>query len=237
LTIRTSIDTPSNAELEKNGINNFPGEYLNLTISDTGVGMSMKTKEKIFEPFFTTKDMGRGSGLGLASVYGIIKNHHGFITVESIPKEGTSFHVFIPLDKTPSVENKSKILKTQKHESASVLLIDDEEYILDINKEILEDEGFTVSTCKDGVEGINYYSEHNTDIDIILLDIIMPKLGGYDCFTQLKKINPECKVIVSSGYSIDGEARKMLDEGACDFLQKPFTREKLFKTIHTVLSQ
>ncbi len=214
-----------------------PGTYLKLSVSDTGTGIEQNIKNKIFDPFFTTKEMGKGTGLGLASVYGTIKNHHGFIEVESEINKGTTFTLYIPATGNPS-EKEEKAVSTDTVAASStvnILVIDDEEFIRDMVEEMLTDAGYTVATAMNGRKGLEYYQSNHQSIDVIILDVVMPEMNGYDCFKELKKIDPQVRVIVSSGYSIDSEASKILSEGALEFIQKPYSRENFITVIEQAL--
>jgi len=211
-----------------------PGDYVLLTIVDTGIGMDPKTLERIFDPFFTTKELGRGTGLGLASVYGIIKGHDGYIDVESEKGQGTTFKIYLPA-------SSGKILETVKMPdllvkgTGTILLVDDEEEVLKVGDKFLKAMGYQVLTARDGKEAIQIYQKHKQSIDLVLLDIIMPYMKGGEVFDRLKEINPNVKVLLSSGYSIDGEATKILERGGKDFIQKPFDMKQLSQTIRPIL--
>jgi PAS domain S-box-containing protein len=207
-----------------------PGEYLKLTITDTGTGINAKIKNRIFEPFFTTKEQGKGTGLGLASVYGTVKNHDGSIELESEKGKGTAFFIYLPFVDKPYEETKNISDIIQKG-SGRILIIDDEELIRDLSKEMLAEMGYTVTTCNDGEEAVEYYKKYYNKIDLLIIDLIMPKRNGYECFMEIKKINPKVKAIVSSGFSIDSEARKVINEGALGFIQKPFGMNELSQVV------
>ena len=213
-----------------------PGTYLQISVADTGVGIDEKMKKRLFEPFFTTKRVGEGTGLGLASVYGTIKNHHGFIDVTSELSEGAMFKIFLMLAKKlkktlPSVSDEFKPGK------GHILIIDDEDLVREVAQEMLAYLGYTVETCKGGYDAIDYYKKNQNKIDLVITDITMPELSGYDCFRELKKINPNVKVLITSGYSIDRDARKLIKEGALGFIPKPFKLDQLSVTIFNVLQE
>ncbi len=212
-----------------------PGKYVKITVADTGIGMDEKTRERIFEPFFTTKKMGRGTGLGLATVYGIIKGHQGMITVESEPGQGTTFIIYLPAsDKTVT---KSK-MSSEKIVSGTetVLLVDDEKTVLDVNRELLETMGYKVYAAGSGQEAVAVYMEKKDKIDLIILDMIMPGMQGADVFDRLRQINPQVRVLLSSGYSINGEAQSIINRGCNGFIQKPFRLAELAGKVREVLS-
>jgi CheY-like chemotaxis protein len=211
-----------------------PGKYVKICITDTGVGMGEKTRERIFEPFFTTKEMGRGTGLGLASAYGIIKGHGGFINVYSEEGRGTTFGIYLPASEKEMPAEKPPaevVLKGRE----TILLVDDEDTIIEVSSEILEALGYNVILAKNGEEAIEIYRKRKDDIDLVILDMIMPGMGGAETFEVLKEINPRIKVILSSGYSLNGRPAKMLDRGCSAFIQKPYNMADLSQKIRAVL--
>lgn len=213
-----------------------PGGYVLLMVSDTGMGMDKKTMERIFDPFFTTKDMGRGTGLGLASAYGIIKGHGGYIYVDSEIGHGTTFSIYLPASKK-KVRRDAKIAKRLIKRTGTVLLVDDEEVILEVGQELLEAMGYQVLLARDGKEAIEVYRKNRDSIDIVLLDMVMPNMGGGKAYDRLKEIDPDIKVLLSSGYSIDGEATEILERGCNGFIQKPFNMMGLSGKIEEVLEK
>lgn len=198
-----------------------PGDYVLLTVADTGTGMDQKTLGRIFDPFFTTKELGRGTGLGLASVYGIIKGHGGYIDVESERGRGTTFKIFLPVSKK-KVQETIKTPDLLMKGTETILLVDDEEMVLEVGEKFLKVMGYHVLTSRDGREAIEVYRKNREAIDLVVLDIIMPNMGGGEIFDRFKEIDPNIKVLLSSGYSIDGEATKILERGCNGFIQKPF---------------
>jgi PAS domain S-box-containing protein len=211
-----------------------PGDYVSLTVTDTGMGMDAKTLGRIFEPFFTTKELGRGTGLGLASVYGIIKGHGGYVDVESEEGRGTTFKIYLPASNREiqkTIEVPDHIVKG----TGTILLVDDEEMVLEVGERFLKVMGYQVLTAREGREAIEVYQKHRDTIDLVLLDIIMPNMKGGEVFDRLKEINPEVKVLLSSGYSIDGEASQILERGGSGFIQKPFDMNQLSQSIRAML--
>jgi two-component system cell cycle sensor histidine kinase/response regulator CckA len=211
-----------------------PGKYVKITIADTGTGMDEKTRERIFDPFFTTKTMGRGTGLGLATVYGIIKGHLGMINVYSEPGHGTSFTIYLPASEKDVIKEEAvtgEILMGTE----TILLVEDEKMIMDVNKELLESMGYRVYAVESGQEAIVVYKEKRNEIDLIILDMIMPGISGSETFDRLRKINPSVKVLLSSGYSLNGEAKHIMDRGCNGFLQKPYQIDKLSQKVREVL--
>ncbi|MBU4185743.1 MAG: PAS domain S-box protein [Proteobacteria bacterium] len=213
-----------------------PGNYVLLTVTDTGTGMDKKTMENIFDPFFTTKNMGRGTGLGLASAYGIIKGHGGYIDVESEKGHGTTFSIYLPASQKKvlkAVKTAERLIKGTE----TVLLVDDEEMVLKIGQELLEAMGYTVLIARDGKKAIEVYKKNQDDIDIVVLDMIMPNMGGGETYDRMKEINPDIKVLLSSGFSVDGEATQILERGCNGFIQKPFTMIEISTKIREILEE
>ncbi len=213
-----------------------PGNYVLLTVTDAGIGMSKETMERIFEPFFTTKETGRGTGLGLASVYGIIRGHGGYIDVESKKGQGATFSIYLPA----SEKKVRKAVKTHKEfieGSGTVFIVDDEEIILETGKSLLEAVGYRVFTAINGQEAIEVYKKNRDEIDIVLLDMVMPNMGGGEVYDRLKEISPDIKVILSSGYSVDGQATEILRRGCDGFIQKPFNVSELSIKIEEILEK
>jgi two-component system cell cycle sensor histidine kinase/response regulator CckA len=213
-----------------------PGSYVLLAVTDTGTGMYKKTMERIFDPFFTTKEMGRGTGLGLASAYGIIKGHGGYIDADSTRGRGTTFSIYLPASK----KKVRKVAKTEERlvkGTGTALLVDDEEVILEVGRELLEALGYRVLLAQDGKEAIKVYGENQDKIDIVVLDVVMPGMGGGEAYDSMKDINPDIKVLLSSGFSIDGEASKILERGCNGFIQKPFTMKELSGEIGKILKR
>ncbi len=213
-----------------------PGNYVLLTVTDTGIGMYKKTMERIFDPFFTTKEMGRGTGLGLASAYGIIKAHGGYIDVDSRRGHGTTFSIYLPATEK-EVQRVVRTAERVAKGTGKVLLVDDEEVVLEVGQELLKATGYTVLTAKDGKEAIKVYRENRDNIDIVVLDMVMPNMGGGEAYDRMKEINPDIKVLLSSGFSIDGEASEILERGCNSFIQKPFTMKELSGEIGKILGK
>jgi PAS domain S-box-containing protein len=211
-----------------------PGKYVEISVSDTGVGIDRKTRERIFEPFFTTKEMGRGTGLGLASVYGIIKSHNGYIDVHSEKEKGTTFTIFLPASEKEAVREKTPPTAMLKG-TGTILLIDDEKMILDVGRELLEELGYTVLSALSGREALDIFQKNSNKIDLVIMDMIMPGMGGGETFDRLKAINPNIKVLLSSGYSVNGQASKILHRGCDGFIQKPFNLNKLAEKIGKIM--
>ena len=212
------------------------GNYVLLKMRDTGAGMDKDTADRIFEPFFTTKEMGRGTGLGLASAYGIVKAHEGYIDVDSRKGHGTTFSIYLPASKRrvrEAVGTPDKVVKGTE----TVLLADDEWVVRKASQDLLEAMGYQVLIARDGKEAIEIYKDRQDEIDIVLLDIIMPNMGGSETYQALKEMNPDVKVLLFSGYSINGEASEILEMGADAFIQKPFNMKELSGKIREVLDK
>jgi two-component system cell cycle sensor histidine kinase/response regulator CckA len=213
-----------------------PGRYVKISVTDTGVGMDEKTKERIFEPFFTTKEMGRGTGLGLAMVYGIVKGHKGYINVYSEKGIGATFNIYLPASEKDALKGEKPeelILKGQE----TILLVDDEEIVMNVMKEILEALGYHILAAKNGQDAMTIYELNKDKIDLVILDMVMPEMGGGKIFDHLKEINPEIKVILSSGYSLNGEAAGIMARGCRGFIQKPATMANLSQKVREVLGK
>ena len=212
-----------------------PGNYVLLSARDTGVGMDKKTMDRIFDPFFTTKGLANGTGLGLASVYGILKGHGGFIDVDSEKGRGTTFSLYLPAAGEEANEEKAFPNRMMKG-NGTVLLVDDEDMVLDAGGQMLEQLGYDVLLANGGQEALDLYLHNKSKIDIVLLDMIMPDLGGGDTYDRMKEINSEVKVLLSSGYGIDGEAREILKRGCNEFIQKPFNLTDLSQKVNEILN-
>jgi len=213
-----------------------PGNYVKISITDTGVGMDAATRQRIFDPFFTTKEIGRGTGLGLASAYGIIQNHFGFINVYSEKGEGTTFNIYLPASEKGAVKEKA-LHEELFRGTGTLLLVDDEDMIVDVGCGIIEKLGYKILTAKSGKEAIGIYEKNQGQIDMVILDMIMPEMDGGNTYDRLKEINPNIKVLLSSGYSINGQATEILERGCNGFIQKPFSITNLSQKIREILDK
>jgi two-component system, cell cycle sensor histidine kinase and response regulator CckA len=210
------------------------GGYIKITVADTGVGMDADTRQRIFEPFFSTKGIGKGTGLGLASTYGIIKNHGGIIDVYSEKGHGTTFTIYLPASGTKTAEKKaSEGSLVTGHET--ILIVDDEPINVDAIKELLEEFGYKILAAQSGKKAIELYKEHSKDINLVILDMVMPEMNGKETLIKLMEIDKNVRVLLSSGYSINGEAKTILELGCKGFIQKPFKVDELSQKIRDVL--
>jgi two-component system cell cycle sensor histidine kinase/response regulator CckA len=213
-----------------------PGNYVLLTVMDTGTGMDRKTKEHIFEPFFTTKGLSKGTGLGLASAYGMVKAHGGYIDVESKEGKGTTFNIYLPAsqERFPKKEVRPEKIEEGKE---ILLLVDDEAIVLEVGQKMLEIMGYTVYTAGGGKEAMEIFKARHNTIDMVILDMIMPDMGGGETYDKLKQINPNVKVLLSSGYSIHSQASEILKRGCDGFIQKPFELPDLSRKLRDILEK
>jgi len=213
------------------------GDYVEVVVSDTGVGIPGRLHTKIFEPFFTTKGPGKGTGLGLATAYGCARNHNGTINVASEPGCGSRFTIMFPVSENVVVEEEptTKMADAPVSEGR-ILVVDDEKVVRDIVAESLGSLGYIVTVCEDGHEAVDVYRREGGDIDLVILDLIMPRMNGSDTFSALKAIDPGIRVMLSSGYSANQEVEDLLDNGACGFLVKPFTLTDLAEEVHRILN-
>ncbi len=211
-----------------------PGRFAHVSVTDTGIGIDKETLPRIFDPFFTTKGKSRGAGLGLASAYGIIKNHAGIITASSKPGHGATFNIYLPLsDKTVFKDIPSTAMIAKGSET--ILLVDDENMILEVGQELLKRLGYRVITAKNGEEAIEVVKRMRSEIDLVVLDMIMPDMNGGETFDRLREIRPGLPVILCSGYAIDGQAQQIIHRGCNGFIQKPFNISEFSQKIRHLL--
>lgn len=214
-----------------------PGRYVRISLTDTGTGMDEMTRQRVFEPFFTTKEKGKGTGLGLASAYGIIKNHGGFIDVQSEIGKGSTFRIHLPAAREHKAHDDDVAEKTIQKGQGTILVIDDEPVNVMVMQELLQNLGYNVLCAGSGQEALSIYLLKKGTIDLVVLDMVMPGMSGSATFDALRGLNPDLKIILSSGYSEDGEARKILDRGCNGFIQKPFLLNELSEKIHEVMEK
>jgi two-component system, cell cycle sensor histidine kinase and response regulator CckA len=206
-------------------------------VADTGIGMDTNTQKRIFEPFFTTKEVGQGTGLGLASVYGVVQNHGGRIQVDSAEGEGTTFTILLPATQESSPQKARKKKYATPVEGGKILLVDDEPLILKYTREMIQSLGFDVLPAKNGQEAIDIYQQHHTDIDLVILDMIMPEMDGLAAYNALRQISPKLQVIVTSGNTSQSRLGEILANGCNRCLRKPYTREELSGEISAALAK
>jgi len=222
----------------KKNLGLLPGEYVLMTVTDTGHGIDLETQKHIFEPFFTTKEIGKGTGLGLATVYGIMKNHRGYISCESMLGQGCTFRLFFPALKDKYIIEKATV-KDQKVMGGdeTILLVDDEEGLRTPAEILLRSYGYNPISAMNGENALDIYRERSDEIDLVLLDLIMPGMGGERCLEEIIKINNKAKVIMISGYSIIESGDDIIEKYAKDFIVKPYESDNLLKIIRNVLDK
>lgn len=234
----TLVLKTENVSLEESQCRNHgmpAGAYVQLSVTDAGIGMDEETSSRVFEPFFTTKERGKGTGLGLAASYGIIKNHGGTINVASRKGEGTTFTVCLPASKQSPVSSAERPEDSLSRGSETILLIDDEEGITAISAEILNTLGYSVLTAQSGKEALEIFSANREKIDLVILDMIMPDMNGSEVFDRLKQLAPGIKVVLSSGYSLSEQAAAILERGCAGFMRKPYGMPELSKVVGEAL--
>ncbi len=214
------------------------GRYVELCVSDSGTGMTDEVQTKVFEPFFTTKEPGKGTGLGLASVYGTVKAHCGAILLESTFGKGSSFTALLPTSEKVAIASSSpsEEIVTEGGLEGTVLLVEDEDNVRAVGEELLSELGLEVITAENGRQAIDIVAERKDEITLIILDMIMPELNGHDCYLEIKKIFPEAKVVICSGYAPEEMVSKLRLEGILGFIQKPFRFSELKKVLYSCLS-
>jgi len=212
-----------------------PGRYVRASVVDSGVGMDKAVMERIFDPFFTTKEMGGGTGLGLATAYGIIKSHGGAFRVLSKKGEGSSFIFYLPAK--PSKHSYKKLDRETPEiisGRGTILLVDDEQGVIEVCSEMIESLGYSVEAVTSGLEAVDLMTEKGGDIDLVILDMVMPEMNGFETFERIKSIVPDAKVLISSGYSKKDDLVDILDSSLENFIQKPYGMAMLSEKINTV---
>ncbi|MCB0325814.1 MAG: response regulator [Bdellovibrionales bacterium] len=234
-TIELSVARVRLEGADADGRNVVPGDYVKLCIRDNGQGIPAEIQDRIFEPFFTTKEQ-RGTGLGLATVYSIVKAHRGEIRVESKEGEGTCFEVFLP-----GSDEEQAVAEPEASEiprgSEQLMVVDDEEAVRTVMQRSLEHLGYRVLVAKNGVEALEVYQAHPQQICLVILDMIMPQMSGDELFYKLKELDPQVGVLIASGYSSDARTKAILQDGALGFIQKPFDVEELAQEVRTCLDK
>jgi CheY-like chemotaxis protein len=212
-----------------------PGQYVRIRVSDNGTGISQEDLDKIFDPFFTTKEVGKGSGLGLAMVYGIVQNSRGYVYVDSAKGNGTVFDLFFRVAKDKDRQQSLRRSTPGLAGEETILLVDDEPMVRDLGNEIFRSYGYQVVLACDGLEALEIYESRGADIDLVVLDLLMPKLGGKDTLTGLRKLNPAIKVIICSGYGSRKNGLQQMMASGINVVQKPFKPEELVSAVRQVL--
>jgi len=214
------------------------GNCVLLTVSDTGVGMDPQTLEQIFEPFFTTKSEGKGTGLGLSIVYGVVRRHEGFITCDSEPGRGTTFRIYLPALSENAVQNIDDGPDVPpKGGNETILLVDDEEYVRDLAVRFLTSAGYNVITASNGREAIEIFERDKGMISLIILDLIMPEIGGMQCLEEIKKIDPKARVLIASGLTVDESERKIIESSARGFVSKPYKMKQALDAVRMIIDE
>ncbi|MFC1834299.1 PAS domain S-box protein [Thermodesulfobacteriota bacterium] len=217
------------------GVNS--GEFVLLQVSDTGHGMKKEVLEQIFEPFFTTKEVGRGTGLGLAMVYGIVKSYGGRITCDSEPGIGTTFKIYLPVieeEREPETESTQEM---PAFGTETILIVDDEERVRNLGKMMLARSGYTVLTAGNGKEALGVYRQNKDEVSLVVLDLIMPEMGGKQCLQELLRIDPKVKVLIASGYSVKGSNKDSPEAGAVEFISKPYDAKEFLRVVRKVMDE
>ena len=211
-----------------------PGEFIGIEVRDTGCGIPLDNLQKIFEPFYTTKERGKGTGLGLAAVYGIVQEHHGAINVYSEVGKGTSFHIFLPCSETSAILEQFDA-DVVAGTGQTLLLVDDEKFIRFTGQRILEKMGYKVLLAENGQEAVEIFQKQHTGISLVLMDMIMPEMNGHEAFIKMKGIDKNCKVIISSGFTKDESLDELKQLGLAGFIHKPFRFLELSQLLAKIL--
>ncbi|MBN2526347.1 MAG: PAS domain S-box protein [Deltaproteobacteria bacterium] len=235
LSFHTETVSISNPQTLSSSMPIAVGNYIRIAVSDTGIGISKENRARIFEPFFSTDN--ETSGLGLAAVYGTCQNHNGAVDVQSEKNNGSTFSIYLPLESTATDNLKAPHDRDSLPENRlqTVLIVDDEEVVREMLLSIIASLGYRALTCNNGEEAIRLYRENPATIDLIVLDMVMPVKDGTAAFTELREINPNAKILVSSGYTVDGDAQNLLAQGALGFIQKPFRRNVIKQKLDSLL--
>jgi two-component system cell cycle sensor histidine kinase/response regulator CckA len=220
----------------------YPGQYIEMLIRDTGIGMDMKTQKKIFDPFFSTKALGdtQTRGLGLSTVFGIVKNHEGFITVKTEKGKGSSFKVCLPASSkviTKGTQKDTQFFEQMPKGSETILLVDDEEKVLNIGKNFLEKLGYKVIIARNGLEAVKIFSLFKDRISLVVLDLLMPEMDGTKVFSEIKKIQDQIRFLITSGTPTDEKVEGFLHQGCHEFIQKPYALAEFSKVVRTILDK
>ncbi|MES2606546.1 MAG: ATP-binding protein [Pseudomonadota bacterium] len=230
LTFKTEIQTLDNLTATTT-LGLAAGQYCVISVSDTGIGIAKDKIERIFEPFFTDKEEGKGTGLGLAMVYGVVKNHKGAVNVYSEVGAGSNFKVYLPLHDNRTGEKRKSLARTVVKGTGNILLVDDQPVVRQVGEKMLSQLGYKVMLADNGETGLAYYREHWRTIDIVMIDLIMPRMGGLECLEEMKKLNPALKSILSTGFSREDIAGKINESHILGFIQKPYRVQELSEVI------
>jgi two-component system cell cycle sensor histidine kinase/response regulator CckA len=214
-----------------------PGKYVLLTVSDTGVGMPPDVLERIFDPFFTTKADGEGTGLGLSMVHGIVSQHGGYIRCYSEPGRGSSFRVYFPVSSRELASDPTQTREMPAFGAETVLLVDDDERIREMGRQMIEMGGYSVLIARNGEEALEVWAAQKEEISLIILDLIMPGMGGNRCLQELLRMDSDVKVLFASGYSSNGLTHDQKGTGARGFISKPYDTKEILGAIRKVLDK
>ena len=228
-----------NVHLDKDFVRPYesaPGKYVQVSVADTGRGMDKETQKRVFEPFFTTKSMGKGTGMGLASAFGIVNNHHGIIHFTSTLGKGTTFYICLPASDL-SAENDPVLEENVRTGRETILVVDDEDYILNACKAMMTHLGYRTILARSGEKALEIFRRNKGRIALIILDMIMPDMDGLTVYGHLKKIDPDVKVLLSSGYSLTGAVKELLDNGCDEYIQKPFSLSQISRITRELLDK
>jgi CheY-like chemotaxis protein len=232
--IKTDIIMMDGSFVRRHGFG-AAGKYVLLSVSDTGTGMGTEIKEKIFDPFFTTKEVGKGSGLGLAVVYGIVKQHKGYVSCDSIPEKGTTFRIYLPAIETEPVQYERMDPLSASEGTETILLAEDDPVIRRTLSEVLRLSGYTVIEAADGVEGVSLYSQHKGLIDLVLLDVRMPKMDGREVYETIRKVSPGTAVLFTSEYTDDIIGSGEILPKELNFISKAALPDEMLRKVREVL--
>jgi len=213
-------------------------EYIVIEVADSGIGMDVATKQRIFEPFFTTKEKSKGTGLGLATVFGIVQGHNGFIDVSSVVGSGTKFTVYLPAARTSDGDSTSKTTHEAERIGGSdtILLVEDEQELRELAQQMLQSNGYKIISASNGLAALTEYEAHHSEIALVLSDIDLPEMTGPEAFLRLRKFNPQLKMILVSGFIDPSRKAQLLEDGVKGFIQKPYTVDEMLKKIREVIN-
>jgi CheY-like chemotaxis protein len=224
--------------IRKKFLNAAASQYIGLTVADTGTGLDEATRRRIFEPFFTTKEIGKGTGLGLSVVFGIMERHNGFIDLESEPGKGTTFHLYFPVLQSLKIEHAAVESRLEiPGGTETLLVVEDEEMLGGLLRTALQTAGYTVLMAVDGQEAIDLFNQHQGDIQLVLSDMGLPKVSGYDVFRKMKSNNPNLKFILASGFMEPQMKSEIFKGGVKDFVQKPYSVYEVLRSIRSILDK